>query len=252
MRIFIGYEPREIAAYIVTRESVRKHARQGKDEIYPVVLEDLVASGLYTRSTEWRRRVDERWISANPRTDADAQLYDTISEHPMSTQFAISRFFVPHLSRYRGWSLFMDCDMLVRRPLIDLKPYCDPEKAVVCVKHRHEPTQHTKMDARTQSRYDRKNWSSFMIFNCGHPSNQKLDLDLLNSAPGRDLHAFCWLEDDEIGELPQAWNYLVDYTDLWGEEPANVHWTNGAPCMYGYENVEYADTFRRILRQWIY
>jgi hypothetical protein len=52
-----------------------------------------------------------------------------------------------------------------------------------------------------------------MLFNCDHPSNKKLTVEMINTLPGRDLHRFCWLEDDEIGELDPGWNWLV------GEQP---------------------------------
>ena len=38
----------------------------------------------------------------------------TRERHPLqSTEFAFSRFLVPFLCGFRGWALFMDCDMLV-------------------------------------------------------------------------------------------------------------------------------------------
>jgi hypothetical protein len=33
-----------------------------------------------------------------------------------------------------------------------------------------------------------------MVFNCDHPANRALTLDLINTVPGRDLHRFCWLD----------------------------------------------------------
>lgn len=90
----------------------------------------------------------------------------------MSTEFAISRFLTPHLAG-RGLALFMDCDMLVRSNLTSL--FLDLEtgdKAVYCVKHQYNPTGNEKMDGQLQTRYVRKNWSSFMIFDCNHPANK--------------------------------------------------------------------------------
>jgi lipopolysaccharide biosynthesis glycosyltransferase len=170
----------------------------------------------------------------------DGKLWDDISGAPMSTEFAITRFLVPHLVRYEGWAVFMDCDMLVRTDIAKLFEEADPQYAVMCVKHVYEPPEGVKMDGQAQMRYARKNWSSVMLFNCAHPSNKALHPQYINAVPGRDLHRFAWLPDDQIGELDQAWNWLVGHSS---EEinPNIVHFTEGGPWFEGYENVAYAD-----------
>lgn len=197
-----------------------------------IVLDDLVQKGSYSR----------------PTTYEDGQLWDVISEAPMSTEFAISRFFTPLLAK-TGWALFMDCDFLVRTSLCRLFESLDPKYAVYCVKHNHMPEGITKMDGMTQTRYARKNWSSFCVFNCDHPANKNLTVSVLNRWPGRDLHAFKWLSDDEIGELGVEWNYLVGVTKSL-IEPKCVHFTLGTPDMPGYENSAYADEWRAVLADW--
>ena len=122
----------------------------------------------------------------------------------------------------------MDCDVLVRGNVCRLFEGLDETKALLCVKHDQNPFPTSKMDAQVQQPYARKNWSSVMLFNCDHPSNKKLTVGMVNKVPGRDLHRFCWLEDDEIGFLPGEWNWLV------GEEPEPpdpkiVHYTLGYP-----------------------
>ena len=229
--IWIGFDPREIDAFAVARNSIRRHM------ISPVsargvVLADLRARGLYHRPTSRK----------------DGRLWDEISEAPMATEFACSRFLVPHLAN-SGWALFMDCDMLVRRDLQRLFGLADPSKAVMVVKHNHQPTEAVKMDGQAQLRYARKNWSSVMLFNCDHPANKALTLELVNSVPGRDLHRFCWLEDDLIGELSPEWNWLVGHSDP-GIDPSIVHFTDGTPAMPGYEHCAYADEWRSELIRW--
>jgi hypothetical protein len=105
------------------------------------------------------------------------------------------------------------------------------------------------MDGQLQTRYARKNWSSFCIFNCDHPANKKLTLEAINTLPGRDLHAFCWLGDEEIGELDASWNFLVGDTDP-KISPDVIHFTCGTPDMPGYENVPFADEWRTTLNDW--
>lgn len=241
--IYIGYDPREAAAYAVCRNSIRRHI-SARIRCTSLDLDDLRSKGLYWRQTERRIRQD-----LNGRT-LSSQLWDVISGAPMSTEFAITRFFVPHLAE-TGFAIFMDCDIMARVDIMQIFALADPTKAVQCVKHLHEPSVGIKMDGQQQTKYSRKNWSSVMLFNCDHPSNKRLTPELINTLPGRDLHAFCWLEHDEIGELPARYNFLVGHTKLpENEEPALIHWTDGAPCLPGYENAPYADEFWRELRNW--
>lgn len=229
--VWVGFDPREAAAFAVAKESIRAHTTVPVP-VYGLVLDDLRARGLYTRPTEQR----------------GGQLWDVISDAPMATQFAVSRFLVPHLAG-GGWALFMDCDMLVRTNLRDLLDQADPSKAVMVVKHDHRPSETVKMDGQEQTRYARKNWSSVCLWNVDHPSNKNLTLEMVNSVPGRDLHAFCWLKDSEIGELHPKWNYLVGHT-TGVRNPSIVHFTDGIPAMPGYENCEYAGEWRRAMTSW--
>jgi lipopolysaccharide biosynthesis glycosyltransferase len=169
-------------------------------------------------------------------------LYDVISDAPMSTEHACARFLVKELAG-SGWALFMDGDVLVRGNLARLFEALNPQKAVYCVHHRHEPEAATKMDGQIQTRYARKNWSSVMAVNCDHPANRALTVEMINTVPGRDLHAFCWLEDGDIGELGPEWNYLVGVTTA-KVEPQIAHFTLGVPDMTGWEDQPYAEEWR--------
>jgi hypothetical protein len=232
--IWLGFDPREAQAFAVCRSSIR-HYLTSPIPIKGVILHDLQKAGLYTRPIERR----------------DGQLHDPISGAPMSTEFAISRFFTPLLAK-SGWALFLDCDILCRGSLARLFElvHYNTSQAVFCVKHNHIPKgQSVKMDGQAQTLYARKNWSSVMLFNCDHPSNRALTKDFLNTVPGRDLHRFCWLKDDEIGELDPIWNYLVGYTET-EKDPQLVHFTSGIPSMRGYETVEFADEYNERLRKW--
>lgn len=228
--IYIGYDPREAEAFSVCRGSLLRHLTE-EIPVKGVVLAQLQCDGLYTRPIERH----------------SGHLIDVLSRRPdyngaMSTEFAISRFFVPMLAK-TGWALFMDCDMLVRRDIADVFKLCDPTKAVMCVQHEYEPSNRKKMDGQVQTPYYRKNWSSFMLLNVDHPANKRLTPELLNSAVGKSLHAFSWLKDDEIGALPHEWNFLVGHTDE-AIDPAVVHYTEGLPNMRGYEDSQYANEWR--------
>jgi hypothetical protein len=229
--IYIGYDPRERAAYGVAQSSLQRRLSTSIP-IHALALGDVINRGLYTRPTEVR----------------EGRLWDVISGAWMSTEHANARFLAPALAK-TGWALFMDGDMLVRSDVAEVFEDLDPAKAVYCVKHRHEPEAGPKMDGQVQQPYARKNWTSFMLLNCDHPANRALTPDLINTAPGRDMHRFCWLEsEDLIGELDPAWNWLVGHSDP-AIEPKVVHFTDGVPDMPGYENVPYADEWRAELRR---
>lgn len=230
-RIFLGYDSRETEAFVVARRSMRRYAPG--TPIDAICIDDMRDLGLYRRPTSRR----------------DGRLWDDISDAPMSTEFAISRFLTPHLAK-SGWALFADCDVLARAPLNDLFTQADPKYAVMCVKHKHEPKLGLKMDGQEQTRYARKNWSSLMLFNVDHPANQKLTVDLVNTVPGRDLHRFCWLKDKEIGALDPAWNFLVGHTDP-SINPAIVHFTEGGPWLPEYRDVPFAGEWLAERRGWL-
>ena len=236
LSVFIGWDSKEEEqeAWDVCKYSIQRHSSIPVN-IRPIKLEDLRDMGWYTRETIVK----------------DNNLYDVISEHPMSTEFAISRFFTPLLA-HTEWALFMDADMLMRRDIAELLPYLDHKYALCCTKHNHQPKKSTKMDGQVQSNYSRKNWSSFMAFIRWHPANLGLSINLLNSVPGRDLHNFGWLNDNDIGAIPLEWNHLVGYNDATDKDTScNIHYTEGIPLMHGYDDCEFAEEFfaeQRLMR----
>jgi len=236
--IWIGFDPRETDAFAVAAKSIKRRLTHDID-IHGVVLDRLRQQGLYYRPTEKR---------TNP--GGHTQLWDVKSEWWMSTEFAVSRFLVPTLAK-GGTALFMDCDMLARVDLGELFKIAeaDNSKALWCVKHDHA-AEGMKMDGQVQSPYARKNWSSVMLYNADHPAHQALTVPIINELPGRDLHAFCWLRDNQIGTLKPEWNHLVGHTK--GTKPKLIHFTDGVPSMKGYEDCEFADAWRAELTGWGY
>ncbi len=223
-RVWIGWDPRELRAWNVAYDSLQAHASQRAD-VYRLALAQFVAEGLYTRPTRYLER---------------GGYYDEISQAPMSTGHAIARFLVPYLCGYQGLALFCDGDVLFRDDVGKLFALADPTYAVQVVQHHYAPTESTKMDGQAQTSYHRKNWSSVILFHCGHPENRALTPELVNTLPGRDLHRFCWLDDAEIGALPDRWNWLVGHSSA-AVDPAIVHFTSGLPDMPGYEHGPYTD-----------
>jgi hypothetical protein len=206
--VYIGYDPRESVAFYTLAHSILRRSS------IPVSITPLMQSqlkGLYRR----QRGPTE------------------------STEFSLTRFLVPALSDYRGWSIFMDCDMLCRADIAELAREIErqPESAVLVCQHDYVPKTSRKFLDQVQTKYPRKNWSSLMLFN--NARCRSLSPDYVNSASGLELHRFAWTDDAAIGALPLEWNWLVE------EYPYNaaakiVHYTIGGPYFDEYRNCDYA------------
>jgi lipopolysaccharide biosynthesis glycosyltransferase len=148
---------------------------------------------------------------------------------------------VPHLCGYEGWAVFMDCDMLVLDDIAKLWALRDERFAVQCVKHNHVPAEDTKFLGEKQTRYEKKNWSSVMLFN--NARCRALTPDYVNTASGLELHRFHWLgNDDLIGAIPHRWNHLVDYDPaVSADQLSNLHFTTGGPYFNEYKDCGYAE-----------
>jgi hypothetical protein len=211
IRIFIGFDPRETVAYNVLAHSIQARAS------VPVAIAPLALSQLGRVLTRERHALQ-------------------------STDFAFSRFLVPYLSDYAGWSLFMDCDMLMRDDVARLWDLRDERYAVQVVKHDHKPREEVKFLGARQTSYAKKNWSSVMLFN--NARCRVLTPDYVNSASGLELHQFKWLQGDEmIGALPHRWNHLVGY-DPPGADIALAHYTIGGPYFAQFADCFLGDEWR--------
>lgn len=216
LKVFIGWDSREEIAYEVAKKSLLDNASINV-EVIPIKQQELVRDSIYTRDID-----------------------------PLaSTEFTYSRFFAPYLANYKGWALFCDCDFLFMSDVADLIKYQDSSKAVVCVKHDYTPKEGTKMDGQVQTVYPRKNWSSFMLFNCEHPSTKKLTPELINKETGAYLHRMQWAKDDEIGDIPTAWNWLEGWNTIETDgNPNAVHFTSGGPWFDDYQDVDFASEWK--------
>lgn len=153
-----------------------------------------------------------------------------------STDFSISRFLVPYLCNYEGWAVFSDCDALVLDDPAKLWAWRDDRYSVRVVKHNYVPKEEIKFLGHQQLKYEKKNWSSVVLFN--NSKCKALTLDYVNHASGLDLHQFKWLGNDElIGDLPSQWNHLVGYDN---QEASLAHFTTGGPWFNEYALVEHS------------
>lgn len=176
----------------------------------------------------------------------ERETYDMIDGKKFSTEFSHTRFLVPDLMNYNGWALFMDSDMIFLTDIKKLFALCDDKYAVICVKHNHiPPIGVNKMDGREQLRYHRKNWSSFVLWNCNHPANKSITKEKVNMMMGKDLHSFSWLDDSLIGSLPTSYNFISGVSPKLpperGGRPDVIHYTEGGPWFEKCQDVPYAD-----------
>ena len=164
-----------------------------------------------------------------------------------STEFSNSRFMTPYLSRFEGWSLFMDNDIICQADIAELFSLTDSKYSVMCCKHNYEPAAEKKFLGYEQTKYSCKNWSSVILFNNSVCTN--LLPDYVNTAPGLDLHQFRWTSRHRIGSLPLEWNYLVDTDNQTMYPPKMIHYTNGGPYYDETMDCEYADKWINVARR---
>ncbi len=212
-KFFIGYDSKEDIAYRVCKNSLINSSSINV-KVIALKQAELRYRGLYYRTTD-----------------------------PLaSTEFTYTRFLIPSLMNFNGWAVFCDCDLLFLKDVKELFSNLSEKYAVYCVKHDYSPSEKHKMDGRQQTIYPRKNWSSFIVFNCSHPSNKKLTKEVVNKETGSYLHQFKWLKDDEIGELDERWNWLEGWTSKHNNSsPYAIHFTRGGPWFSEWQDVEYAD-----------
>lgn len=212
IRVFVGFDPREAAAYHVFCQSVLK-----------VTTTPVTFTALH-----------------EPMLNFDGQRDGT-------NAFIYSRYLVPWLCGFEGWALFADGDMVALEDLAHLWALRDAQYAVQVVQHDYVPTARKYVGSPMESdnpAYPRKNWSSVVLWNCGHPSNALLSRQFVTEAGGKFLHRFEWLRDAEIGALPAKWNRLI------GEQGGDVslaHYTLGIPGFRHYAGCETAGAWHAAL-----
>ena len=207
INIFIGYDNKERVAYNVLTHSIIQNSTK------PVAITPIALNNLKDDFVRERNSLS-------------------------STEVSFSRFMIPHLMNYQGWALFMDCDMLMFEDVAELWRMRDDSKAIQVCKHDYTPKTDTKFLGQVQTKYPKKNWSSFMLMNCKKCTT--LTPDYVNKASGLELHQFKWLESEElIGELPLEWNWLVGEYD-YKEDVKNVHYTEGGPWFEDYRECDYS------------
>ena len=124
--VFVGYDTREDIAFQVCEYSIKRF--NSDIHVTPLVQDELAPKKIY-----WRE-VDKL----------------------ASTEFTFTRFLIPHLMDYKGWALFIDCDIVFLENVDNLFALADDKYAVMCVQHEFNPKPGLKMDGQVQTVYPRK------------------------------------------------------------------------------------------------
>jgi lipopolysaccharide biosynthesis glycosyltransferase len=225
LRIYVGWDSREDIAYQACRQSLKDTAS------VPIKVIPLKQAQLKRDEMYWREK-----------------------DQLASTEFTFTRFLLPELADFKGWALFIDCDFIALDDVKKLFDQADNKYAIMCAQHDYAPKAGTKMDGQQQHNYPRKNWSSMMLVNCGHPSNRLLTKELVNDpkVDGKYLHRFSWLEDEEVGKLSHEWNWLVGwYNEPEDGKPKFLHYTEGGPWFEKYKDCEYNLEYYRAERKYL-
>ena len=207
IKVFIGYDSKEKVAFNVLSYSILKNSTR------PVSITPIYLPNIKDNFTRERSNLE-------------------------STEFSFSRFIVPHLTNYKGWAVFMDCDQLMVGDIAELWRLRDEKYAVQVCKHDYVPRTDTKFLGQVQTKYPKKNWSSFMLMNCDKCT--ALTPDYVNTATGLQLHQFKWLADDNlIGDVPLEWNWLAGEYE-YKKDVKNIHYTEGGPWFNEYRDCDYS------------
>lgn len=207
--LWVGYDDREAAAYTVFCQSVLERASQ------PVAFKPLALHLM-------------RWFP---------------NHHDGTNNFITSRYLIPCLEDFRGWVIWADGDMVCRRDISDLWALRDDRYALMRVPHDYRTRQHRKyigspIEADNLD-YPKKNQSSLMLLNCGHPAMRVLTPSYVAQASSQHLHRFEWIAPELVGDLPAEWNHLALEQPL-RDDAALVHFTCGIPGFEHYEDSEHA------------
>lgn len=200
MRIFIGYDHRQPVSYNTLQFSLIAHSSEPL-AITPIVVDQvpITRHGEKLTSADWPDR---------PKRPEEFGL----------TPFSYSRFLVPYLSGYKGWSLFLDADMLAVADIAELFKLANDDYAVMVVKNK-----------------EHFEWASLMLFN--NEKCRKLTPQYVDSADG--LFKLRCFKPEEIGGLPPEWNHCVGY-DEERESPKLIHYTMGVPAWEETNECEHA------------
>jgi len=168
-----------------------------------------------------------------------------------SNAFTFRRFLVPWMLNFKGWAVFVDgSDMICRADIHDILMHADHYMAVSVVKHEYK-TRHARKYVGTamesdNADYERKQWASVMVINASHYAWRSVTPEYVEKASPMHLLGLRFIQDNRIGELPKAWNWLAD-EDGESQDAKLLHFTAGIPAFEAHADAPMADEWRASL-----
>ena len=218
LNIYVGYDSRHTDLADLCKKCLEKGINHG-----------FGGGDINGSMSKWRPEIKFLDISKIPEYTRDYA--------NQSTEFTYSRFLIPHLENYEGFSIFLDDDILFDGSILPMFYFMNPDDAVACIQYDFDKYPETKFTGEKNVSYPKKLWSSLMIFNNGHEDCKKLTPEVVNTETGKYLHQFEWT--DAISEIPE-WFVITEghaYTDkVW--RPLAVHYTRGGPWIEGMDTSE--------------
>jgi hypothetical protein len=221
LNIYIGYDSSHGDLHEVSKDSILKTLSNQH-------------LGHLIKETEWKPEIKFLDISKLP--DYNREYAN------QSTEFTYSRFLIPHLENYEGYSIFMDNDFIWRKSILPLFYYLNLDDAVACIQYKQIEHDETKFNGEVNIDYPKKLWSSLMVFNNGHEDCKKLTPEVVNTWTGKQLHQFEWT--DKISKIPEKYVFTEGYDDpdeKWDYH--GIHYTRGGPWVkdMDYSNINNLD-----------
>lgn len=214
LNIYIGYDKTHNGIEKLSKFTIEKS------------IEKSWSRGKYEKAYEWTPEI--KFLDV-----------DTIPEYTrpyanQSTWFTYSRFLIPYLENYEGFSMFLDDDFFFKTSPLPMFYYLSPEDAVACIQYPQYKHDSVKFDGEVNIDYPCKLWSSMMFFNNGHEDCKKLTPEVVNTWTGAQLHQFEWT--DKISKIPEKYIFVEGYDDP--EEKwdfSGIHFTRGGPWIDGMD-----------------
>ena len=237
--IFVGYDERQHEPFLVAKHSLESLAKV-PIKVHKMHHKDYRLQKLFTR----------KWT-----VEENGQYTDVLDGKPFSTQFSHSRFLVPELWRRikdedkNPLVMFVDCDFVWTSDIgimfkeLEMKKIRNKSTTpVYCVHHNYKPTTLVKMDTVEQTSYNKKLWSSMMVFDMDHEDNSKLTKDCVNVESGNWLHSFNWVENpNSLGIIDESWNFIPDHSEKNTSVINAIHYTEGGPWFKEYRQCSYGN-----------
>ena len=231
LNVYIGYDSRHQNLAELNKKCIEHSTRYGAG-----------GGTAHDLMNKWKPEINFLDISKIPEYTRDYA--------NQSTEFTYSRFLIPYLENYEGFSIFLDDDILFTKSLWPMFYFLDPDDAVACIQYDFDKYPDTKFDGEKNVSYPKKLWSSLMIFNNGHEDCKKLTPEIVNTESGKFLHQFEWT--DKISQIPEHYVFTEGHdTRETNWRPSAIHYTRGGPWIEGMDitEIDELNTYRNLLNR---